>query len=169
MPSPQAGARRRPAQINYDFSQVDDLIDRARQHGIRVHLTLTGPSPRWVNARRSMNQSWYKPNPREFGDFAGVVAKHFKGRVDRYSIWNEPNWKTWLGPLDPGAHYLEGEPGDVAAYLLTLDAVNFGSGWFPTLRRRPGRSGYFTVAWALADRFRAHGRGPTPNCARSTG
>src|ERR687893_3202487 len=59
--------------------------------------------------------------------------------------------------LDPEAHYLEGDPGDVAAYLLTLDAVNFGSGWFPTLRKRPGRSGYFTVAWALADRFRAHG------------
>jgi hypothetical protein len=100
MPSPQAGARRRPAQINYNFTQVDDLIDRARQHGIRVHLTLTGPSPRWANARKSSTQSWYKPNPREFGDFAGVVAKHFKGRVDRYSIWNEPNWKTWLGPLD---------------------------------------------------------------------
>jgi hypothetical protein len=59
--------------------------------------------------------------------------------------------------LDPEAHYLEGEPGDVAAYLLTLDTVNFGSGWFPTLHKRPGRSGYFTVAWALADRFRAHG------------
>jgi hypothetical protein len=59
--------------------------------------------------------------------------------------------------LDPEAHYLEGEPEHVAAYLLTLDAVNFGSGWFPTLRKRPGRSGYFTVAWSLADRFRAHG------------
>jgi len=45
----------------------------------------------------------------------------------------------------------------VAAYLLTLDAVNFGSGWFPTLRKRPGSSGYYTVAWALADRFRDHG------------
>jgi hypothetical protein len=100
MPSPQAGARRKPQQINYNFTQVDDLIDRARKHGIRVHLTLTGPSPRWANASRSMTQSWYKPNPREFGDFAGVVANHFKGRVDRYSIWNEPNWKTWLGPLD---------------------------------------------------------------------
>jgi hypothetical protein len=59
--------------------------------------------------------------------------------------------------LDPGAHYLEGSAEDVAAYLLTLDAINFGSGWFPTMRKRRGHSGYFTVAWALADRFRAHG------------
>jgi Potential Queuosine, Q, salvage protein family len=41
--------------------------------------------------------------------------------------------------------------------MLTLDAINFGSGWFPTLRKRPGSSGYYTVAWALADRFREHG------------
>jgi hypothetical protein len=59
--------------------------------------------------------------------------------------------------LDPETHYLEGSRDDVAAYLLTLDAINFGSGWFPTLRKRPGRSGYFTIAWGLADRFRAHG------------
>jgi hypothetical protein len=60
-------------------------------------------------------------------------------------------------PLDPERHYLEGSRDDVAAYLLTLDAINFGSGWFPTLRKRPGCSGYLTVAWALADRFREAG------------
>ena len=43
------------------------------------------------------------------------------------------------------------------ATCSTLDAINFGSGWFPTLRKRPGCSGYYTVAWALADHFRAHG------------
>jgi hypothetical protein len=59
--------------------------------------------------------------------------------------------------LDPERHYLEGSREDVAAYILTLDSINFGSGWFPTLRKRPGCSGYYTVAWALADRFRAHG------------
>ena len=59
--------------------------------------------------------------------------------------------------LDPERHYLEGAREDVALYLLTLDAVNFGSGWFPTLHKRPGCSGYFTVAWALADRFRSAG------------
>jgi hypothetical protein len=63
--------------------------------------------------------------------------------------------------LDPVRHYLEGRPEDVAAYMLTLDAINFGSGWFPTLRKRPGSSGYYTVAWALADRFRE--RGPWTN------
>ena len=59
--------------------------------------------------------------------------------------------------LDPARHYLEGSREAVAAYLLTLGAINFGSGWFPTIRKRPGCSGYFTVAWGLADRFRAHG------------
>jgi hypothetical protein len=70
-----------------------------------------------------------------------------------------------LGALEPGPppemdaerHYLEGSEADVATYVLTLDTINFGSGWFPTLRKRPGCSGYFTVAWGLADRFRAHG------------
>ena len=59
--------------------------------------------------------------------------------------------------LDPERHFLEGSREDVAAYLLALDAINFGSGWFPTLRRREGCSGYFTVAWALADQWRAYG------------
>src|SRR4051794_4535855 len=63
--------------------------------------------------------------------------------------------------LDPERHYLEGSREDVATYLLTLDAINFGSGWFPTLRKRPGCSGYYTVSWALADHFRA--RGPWSN------
>ena len=59
--------------------------------------------------------------------------------------------------LDPERHYLEGTREDVALYLLCLDTINFGSGWFPTLRKRPGCSGYFTVAWSLADSFRERG------------
>ena len=59
--------------------------------------------------------------------------------------------------LDPERHYLEGSVEDVTLYLLTLDAINFGSGWFPTLRKRPLCSGYFTIASCLTDRFRDEG------------
>jgi hypothetical protein len=59
--------------------------------------------------------------------------------------------------LDPAVHYLDGPREAVARYLLTLDSINFGSGWFPILRKRPGCSGYTTVAATLSDRFRAHG------------
>jgi hypothetical protein len=73
-----------------------------------------------------------------------------------------------LGALEPGPapaldaerHYLEGSPEEVAHYLLVLDSINFGSGWFPTLRKRPGMSGYFTVASALTDFWRAEGGWP---------
>jgi hypothetical protein len=43
------------------------------------------------------------------------------------------------------------------AFFLTLDAVNFGSGYFPHLRKRPGMSGYFTIAASLTDHFRSSG------------
>ena len=58
---------------------------------------------------------------------------------------------------DPAAHLTEGPPEQLAAFWLTLDAINFGSGWFPTLAKRPGRSGYFTVATGVRERFEAHG------------
>ena len=57
---------------------------------------------------------------------------------------------------DPGCHYL-GCGDDTAAFFLTLDTINFGSGYFPHLRKRPGMSGYFTVASCLNDKFKKEG------------
>jgi hypothetical protein len=52
---------------------------------------------------------------------------------------------------------LRGSREQLAAFWLTLDAINFGSGWFPTLRRRDGRSGYHTIATWLRERYERHG------------
>lgn len=54
-------------------------------------------------------------------------------------------------------HHFLGSPADTAAFVLTLDSVNFGSGWWPVLRKRPGMSGYLTIASSLTDRFRERG------------
>jgi hypothetical protein len=59
--------------------------------------------------------------------------------------------------LDRERHYLEGAPEDVADFMLILDSINFGSGWFPTLRKRAGMSGYLTVASSLTEFWRSSG------------
>jgi hypothetical protein len=48
-----------------------------------------------------------------------------------------------------------------AAFSITLNAINFGSGWFPTLRKPPGLSGFRTVEAGL----RAHGPWPAAELA----
>ena len=58
--------------------------------------------------------------------------------------------------LDP-AHHFVGEPRTRLAFTLLLDAINFGSGWFPVLRKPEGLSGYRTVATACKNRFEQQG------------
>ncbi|MEX2534926.1 MAG: queuosine salvage family protein [Trueperaceae bacterium] len=58
---------------------------------------------------------------------------------------------------DTATHYRGGHE-ETIAYVVTLDAINFGSGYFPHLQKRPQMSGYFTVAFSLKQRF--DNRGP---------
>ena len=86
-----------PEHPEYYLGRYDRLIDRAAAAGIRVQLILTGPAPAFATADRRSGVN--HPDARLFGDFARAVAAHFKGRVDRYSVWNEANYKAWLAPL----------------------------------------------------------------------
>jgi hypothetical protein len=91
------------------------------------------------------------------------VRIHF-GRIEKYAA-SLPIERAVAPELDPKTHYL-GEPRDTLAFFLTLDAINFGSGYFPHLKKRPGMSGYFTVASSLTDHYRA--RGPIEPIGLST-
>jgi len=55
-----------------------------------------------------------------------------------------------LSPDDPGQKRLGNEESS-AAFVMTLDAINFGSGYFPFIQKRPGMSGYHTIAASLRD------------------
>lgn len=101
-------------------------------------------------------------------------------RIDRERIADYcaslPLHRILSPELDPHSHYLGHGEGTVA-FFVTLDAINFGSGYFPHLRKRPGMSGYFTIATSLAERYRAHGPFSAPeltgltaaDCARILG
>ena len=64
-------------------------------------------------------------------------------------------WPGLPGDIDTRWAAISGQ--DLAAFWLTLDAINFGSGWFPTLRKRQGHSGYYTIAAGVRERFEANG------------
>lgn len=57
---------------------------------------------------------------------------------------------------DP-AHHHRGDAHSTLAFVLTLDAINFGSGWFPQLEKLPGLSGYLTIATRLKQHFDREG------------
>lgn len=50
-------------------------------------------------------------------------------------------------------HHFRGDPEATVAFVLVCDAVNFGSGYFPTLQLPPGTTGYTAVAGALTRWF----------------
>ena len=95
-----ARRRRAPKHIAYNWTGYDGLIRLATPRGIGLELTLTGPAPAYATG----NHRWghYKPKASAFKAFAAAAAEHFRGKVDRYSIWNEPNYVGWLSPLSQG-------------------------------------------------------------------
>jgi hypothetical protein len=62
-----------------------------------------------------------------------------------------------LGTSPTSFPALGGDVEALAAYTLCLDAINFGSGWFPELEKRSGHSGYRTLEACLSERFERAG------------
>jgi hypothetical protein len=90
------GKKKRPKKRRYDFASYDALINAAKRHGIKLQVNITGMAPAWATNNHKVSGD--RPNVKYFKEFARAVVKHFRGHVDRYAIWNEPNYKAWLGP-----------------------------------------------------------------------
>jgi hypothetical protein len=91
---------------------------------------------------------------------ASVAAKARSVRIVAAAI--EPYAATLPSHSPPAPDLDPGTPDEHrAAFQLTLNAINFGSGWFPTLRKPPGLSGFRTVEAGL----RAHGPWPAGELA----
>ena len=128
----QRNDRTKPANVTFAWGTIDDAIDAAARNGIRVHVALTGPAPAWATGNRRLGPN--RPNSKLYAEFVRAAAEHFKGRVDRYSIWNEPNWHSWLNPLRSSpalyralylAGYTEIKRVDPSARVLIGETVPF--------------------------------------------
>lgn len=92
-----ANKKKRPKHRRYDFTSYDKLLLAAKKRGIKLQLNITGMAPAWATNNHKIGGD--RPNTSYFKEFARTVVKHFRRQADRYAIWNEPNYKAWLGPL----------------------------------------------------------------------
>ncbi len=69
---------------------------------------------------------------------------------------------------DPGQIEI-GDDESTVAFVLSLDSINFGSGYFPYIEKRPGMSGYHTVATCLRDHVESTGALTTERLSKLTG
>jgi len=91
---------------------------------------------------------------RKVADRATRVRINYS-RIPAYAA-SLPVAKVARPELDPDCHYL-GKKKATVNFILTLNSINFGSGYFPHLRKRTGMSGYFTIASALNDTYKLQG------------
>ncbi|MEA2479357.1 MAG: hypothetical protein QOJ07_1279, partial [Thermoleophilaceae bacterium] len=88
--------RKAPKTIKYDWTAYDQLVLATRGTGINLQLALTGPAPAFASGDHKIGP--VKPKAKYYADFARAAAEHFGANVDRYSIWNEPNYVSWISP-----------------------------------------------------------------------
>jgi hypothetical protein len=84
-------------------------------------------------------------------------SRHVRIESDRIDAYAAELPSPGPSEPDPETELTAGDRETRAAFVICLDTINFGSGWWPTIRKRPGRSGYFTVAAGLTERFRGAG------------
>jgi len=95
-----------PAKGQWRFATLDRYVSLAAEHHVGLLLPL-GLSPGWASAR-PLEKSTYQPGaaaePRSIEDwraYVGTVVRRYKGRIQAYEIWNEPNLKQFYsGTVD---------------------------------------------------------------------
>lgn len=84
----------------FDWERSDRVMDQIDAHGLKVIARL-GVQPQWAGG--GYPEVGPPNNMQDFADFAAAVATRYKGRVDAYQIWNEPNLSREWGNRPPNA------------------------------------------------------------------
>ena len=85
---------------HFDWERTDRVMNQIDAHGLKVIARL-GVQPEWAGG--SYPEVGPPNNLQDFADFAAAVAERYKGRVDAYQIWNEPNLAREWGNRPPNA------------------------------------------------------------------
>jgi hypothetical protein len=96
------------AKGHYDWYFTDRIVAEAQQMGLKVLFRLDH-EPVWAMPPEGDASTNGPPgDPQDLGDFCHALAERYRGRVQAYQVWNEPNLtREWGGQQPDPARYVE--------------------------------------------------------------
>jgi hypothetical protein len=93
---------------SYDWYFTDRIVEDAEGLGLNVLFRLDS-EPVWaVPVKGTFSDNGPPADPQDFGDFCHALAERYRGRVQAYQVWNEPNLaREWGGWAPDAAAYVD--------------------------------------------------------------
>ena len=95
-----------PSRDQWRFEKLDAYVSLGQNHGTGILLTLGG-SPTWASARPQLKSNYHPgftaepANIEDWRNYVRILVSRYKGRIQAYEIWNEPNLTDyWNGSTD---------------------------------------------------------------------
>jgi polysaccharide biosynthesis protein PslG len=89
----------------YDWWRPDYIVDAVHDAGLKLVVRIDR-QPFWTQPGDQLRDNRPPDDLQDFGDFCGVMAERYRGRIAAYQVWNEPNLSREWGdrPPDPAAY-----------------------------------------------------------------
>ncbi|MBI5930798.1 MAG: cellulase family glycosylhydrolase [Chloroflexi bacterium] len=133
----------------YVWSQADAMMSDIESKGISVVARLDHP-PDWaVRSNAGYNEPPF--DVARFAEFCGALAQRYKGRIEAYQVWNEPNLtREWAGHVPSPKGYVK----LLAACATAIraadpDAIIISAGLSPTATRDVTAMPHMEYLWKM--------------------
>ncbi len=133
----------------WHIGMVDFCVNEARARGMKVLITLW-LTPGWANGGQSDKVP--PTNPQDYADFARWAAQYWRGRVDAWEVWNEPDQQNFFNGTQAryvqllNAAYPGFKAGDPSAEVVLAGPSSNDDGWMRQVYALGGRNSFDVLA-----------------------
>ena len=90
------------AKGSFEWNEPDRLVEDINKAGLKI-VARIDDQPKWARADNIFPTNGPPDKLQDFTDFLSALAARYKGRIQAYEIWNEPNLAREWGNKQPNA------------------------------------------------------------------
>jgi len=87
---------------NFEWNEPDRIVDAITQSGLKI-VARVDNQPKWASSSIQWPGTGPPDNMKDWTDYLTALAARYKGRIQAYEVWNEPNLDREWGGKTPSA------------------------------------------------------------------